>query len=143
MKLAIFFWLPSAVRSQTDTTTRGTLHTHQVQAGSSHCLAVSKGGDLYVWGRGDSGQLGLGDRNSKQVPVLNAVFPEGTEIAQAGGSIPCTIHHACAQARGDECKLSCCSSLPRNDSVGAACRDGWPFGLTSGKGLRTRPHSVR
>lgn len=55
----------------------------QVQAGSSFCLAASKGGDLYVWGRGDSGQLGLGDRDSKQVPVLNTAFPEGTEISQA------------------------------------------------------------
>eukprot|EP00752_Nemacystus_decipiens_P015195 g13530.t1 len=54
----------------------------QVQAGSSHCLAASKGGDLYVWGRGDSGQLGLGDRDSKQIPTLNAAFPEGTEISQ-------------------------------------------------------------
>ncbi|CAM9525386.1 unnamed protein product [Pylaiella littoralis] len=52
----------------------------QVRASSSHCLGVSKGGDLYVWGRGDSGQLGLGDRESKQVPVLNTAFPEGTEI---------------------------------------------------------------
>ncbi|CAM9901575.1 unnamed protein product [Ectocarpus sp. 12 AP-2014] len=54
----------------------------QVQAGSSHCLAGSMGGDLYVWGRGESGQLGLGDRESKQIPVLNAGFPEGTEVSQ-------------------------------------------------------------
>ncbi|CAM9406324.1 unnamed protein product [Hapterophycus canaliculatus] len=53
----------------------------QVQAGSSHCLGASKGGDLYVWGRGDSGQLGLGDRESKQIPTLNTAFPEGTEVA--------------------------------------------------------------
>lgn len=62
----------------------------QVQAGSSHCLAASKGGDLYVWGRGDSGQLGLGDRDSKQIPTLNAAFPEGTEISQASELIACT-----------------------------------------------------
>lgn len=54
----------------------------QVQAGSSHCLAGSMGGDLYVWGRGESGQLGLGDRESKQIPTLNAGFPEGTEVSQ-------------------------------------------------------------
>ncbi|CAM9139716.1 unnamed protein product [Ectocarpus fasciculatus] len=54
----------------------------QVQAGSSHCLAGSMGGDLYVWGRGESGQLGLGDRESKQIPILNAGFPEGTEVSQ-------------------------------------------------------------
>lgn len=54
----------------------------QVQAGSSHCLAGSMGGDLYVWGRGESGQLGLGNRESKQIPVLNAGFPEGTEVSQ-------------------------------------------------------------
>ncbi|CAB1116212.1 unnamed protein product [Ectocarpus sp. CCAP 1310/34] len=52
------------------------------QAGSSHCLAASMGGDLYVWGRGESGQLGLGDRESKQIPILNARFPEGTEVSQ-------------------------------------------------------------
>lgn len=36
-----------------------------------------------MWGRGDSGQLGLGDRQSKQIPVLNTAFPEGTEMSQA------------------------------------------------------------
>lgn len=60
----------------------------QVQAGSSHCLGASKGGDLYVWGRGDSGQLGLGDRESKQIPTLNTAFPEGTEVSQASEMRP-------------------------------------------------------
>lgn len=29
-----------------------------VVVGASHCMAVGRGGDCFVWGDGDSGQLG-------------------------------------------------------------------------------------
>ncbi|MEW5306216.1 MAG: hypothetical protein WDW38_009071 [Sanguina aurantia] len=41
-----------------------------VQSGDEHCMAVTSGGLLYVWGRGDCGQLGLGNNNSKLRPAV-------------------------------------------------------------------------
>lgn len=41
-----------------------------VQAGDEHSAAVTVIGDLYMWGRGDSGQLGLGDVRAKWKPTL-------------------------------------------------------------------------
>lgn len=36
------------------------------------CLqaAISSNGDLFMWGRGDSGQLGLGDNRARSMPTL-------------------------------------------------------------------------
>ena len=31
-----------------------------VHSGGKHCLAVSNQGELYAWGEGDDGKLGLG-----------------------------------------------------------------------------------
>lgn len=39
-----------------------------------------------MWGRGDCGQLGLGDYGSKQTPVLLTALPHGTEVLQVSGS---------------------------------------------------------
>ncbi|XP_037056468.1 serine/threonine-protein kinase Nek8 isoform X2 [Peromyscus leucopus] len=45
----------------------------QVACGASHVLALSADGELFAWGRGDGGRLGLGTREShscpQQVPV--------------------------------------------------------------------------
>lgn len=41
-----------------------------VQAGDEHSAAITASGDLYIWGRGDSGQLGLGDMRSRSRPTL-------------------------------------------------------------------------
>jgi len=46
-----------------------------VQAGSSHALGVGKGGDCFVWGDGDSGQLGLGVLEHHHVVAVNNSFP--------------------------------------------------------------------
>ncbi|CAN0050012.1 unnamed protein product, partial [Sphacelaria rigidula] len=54
----------------------------QVQIGAGHCLAASRGGDLYVWGRGDCGQLGVGTYESKPVPILHLGLPHGAEVSQ-------------------------------------------------------------
>jgi E3 ubiquitin-protein ligase HERC3 len=53
-----------------------------VQAGDEHCAAVTEEGQLYMWGRGDSGQLGLGDLACRQSPSLlegfSVVHPDYT-----------------------------------------------------------------
>lgn len=40
-----------------------------VQAGDEHSAAVTEDGGLYLWGRGDSGQLGLGDARNRARPT--------------------------------------------------------------------------
>uniref|UniRef100_A0A7S3R4J6 RCC1-like domain-containing protein n=1 Tax=Dunaliella tertiolecta TaxID=3047 RepID=A0A7S3R4J6_DUNTE len=45
-----------------------------VQAGDEHAAAVTASGDLYMWGRGDSGQLGMGDNRAKWKPSLLKEF---------------------------------------------------------------------
>ncbi|CAK0786715.1 hypothetical protein CVIRNUC_009929 [Coccomyxa viridis] len=39
-----------------------------IVSGENHACAVAKNGDLYFWGRGDSGQLGLGNDFSQMTP---------------------------------------------------------------------------
>jgi E3 ubiquitin-protein ligase HERC3 len=41
-----------------------------VVSGEHHGCVVSKEGDLHMWGRGDCGQLGLGDDFSRSIPTL-------------------------------------------------------------------------
>ena len=51
-----------------------------VSAGSAHGLAVGKGGDCFVWGDGDSGQLGLGDLIHHHIIAVNNSFPPVAEV---------------------------------------------------------------
>ena len=43
--------------------------------GSSHSLAVGKGGDCFVWGDNDAGQLGLGHLTHHPLVAINNSFP--------------------------------------------------------------------
>jgi alpha-tubulin suppressor-like RCC1 family protein len=54
----------------------------RVSVGSSHAVALSKGGDVYVWGRGDAGQLGLGGYTACDTPVLLNGLHEGAAACQ-------------------------------------------------------------
>jgi E3 ubiquitin-protein ligase HERC3 len=53
-----------------------------LQAGDDHSGAVVGDGSLYLWGRGDCGQLGIGDDRSKWSPTLvrnfKVVHPDRT-----------------------------------------------------------------
>lgn len=42
----------------------------QIACGSAHILALVDAGDVYAWGSGRSGQLGLGKQRSEPAPVL-------------------------------------------------------------------------
>jgi hypothetical protein len=57
----------------------------QIAVGSSHCLAIGKGGDCFVWGDGDSGQLGLGNFDPAITIAINNSFP-GVKLAATGGN---------------------------------------------------------
>lgn len=57
-----------------------------VALGSSHNLAVGRGGDCFVWGDGDAGQLGLGvPMVNKPTICINNSFPAVAQ-ASAGGN---------------------------------------------------------
>ena len=46
-----------------------------VSSCASHQLVVGTEGQLWVWGSNKSGQLGLGNKNSECLPVLNELLP--------------------------------------------------------------------
>lgn len=46
-----------------------------LSVGLSHCLACGKGGDCFVWGHGDAGQLGLGNLQHHLTVAVNNSFP--------------------------------------------------------------------
>lgn len=39
-----------------------------VAAGAEHSVAITEDGDLYGWGWGQYGNLGLGDTNNRSIP---------------------------------------------------------------------------
>lgn len=45
-------------------------NVRQIAAGWGHTLALTHNGDVYAWGAGESGQLGIGLQRSRQVPAL-------------------------------------------------------------------------
>ena len=52
----------------------------QVNVGSSHASAVSKGGDCYVWGYGKFGALGLGGFKNQLIPAVVTGFGDTDQI---------------------------------------------------------------
>ncbi|CAL5222111.1 g4423 [Coccomyxa viridis] len=46
----------------------GSVTTACIVSGENHACAIAKTGELYFWGRGDSGQLGAGNDFSQRVP---------------------------------------------------------------------------
>ncbi|KAL1139382.1 hypothetical protein AAG570_006366 [Ranatra chinensis] len=57
-----------------------------ISAGYRHSAAVTDDGQLYVWGEGDLGRLGLGDNRSKNIPTL---VPDLSGV----GSVACGSAH--------------------------------------------------
>lgn len=62
-----------------------------VQCGDEHSAAITGRGVLFMWGRGDSGQLGLGDDKAKWKPTalkaFKVVHPEKT-LRRSKRSLP-------------------------------------------------------
>lgn len=52
-----------------------------VAVGSSHCLALGRGGDCFVWGDNEAGQLGLGNFDNRMVITVNNSFPACKQVA--------------------------------------------------------------
>jgi alpha-tubulin suppressor-like RCC1 family protein len=49
--------------------------------GSSHNIAVGRGGDCFVWGDGDAGQLGLGKLENRPQISINNSFPSVSAVS--------------------------------------------------------------
>lgn len=74
-----------------------------VMLGSSHCLALGRGGDCFVWGDNESGQLGLGHFINQVTVSINNSFPSVKQISCGsnhsvvvtdGGQVYCWGHGA-------------------------------------------------
>lgn len=67
----------------------------QISAGGNHTCAIDSGGAAHCWGRGDEGQLGIGEQTSMTwpFPVLTSGHLQGKKIVQiaAGYSHTCAI----------------------------------------------------
>ncbi|KAG5178125.1 regulator of chromosome condensation 1/beta-lactamase-inhibitor protein II [Tribonema minus] len=75
----------------------------RVSVGATHALALSKGGDVFAWGRGEAGQLGLGVLAPHATPTLVNGLQDGDAVCQvaAGRSHSVAVTTAgCALAWG-------------------------------------------
>lgn len=70
----------------------------QVVCGSNHSMYITAGGDLWTWGRGDSGQLGHGTLAHEPEPRLVSRLSSKFWILSAAGGEHHTI--ACADSGG-------------------------------------------
>lgn len=59
--------------------------------GSNHAVAISDGGDVFSWGKGDFGVLGTGDTTSLDTPKFLDCFIERVTVV----STSCGEHHTC------------------------------------------------
>ena len=72
-------------RSTPVTTFAGGNNWKQVSAGSESTSAIKTDGTLWVWGRGNQGQLGINDNNNKLTPITT--FFGGNNWKQASTGI--------------------------------------------------------
>ncbi|XP_063124741.1 serine/threonine-protein kinase Nek8 isoform X3 [Rattus norvegicus] len=87
----------------------------QVACGASHVLALSADGELFAWGRGDGGRLGLGTRESHNCPQQVPMVP-GQEAQRVVCGIDCSMILtspgrvlACGSNRFNKLGLDCLS----------------------------------
>lgn len=60
-------------------------------AGSAHFCAIGAGGGLICWGWNSSGQLGVGDANSRDLPVQVTNLSVPTAVVAAGDGYTCAV----------------------------------------------------
>jgi alpha-tubulin suppressor-like RCC1 family protein len=85
----------------------------QVAAGDYHSMAKTVSGELYAWGKGDSGQLGHGGKEHLAVPrVVEGI--EGAVVGMAGG----TTHSLVTTAEGRVLAFGSNGAIQEEDSDG-------------------------
>nr|XP_008269242.1 serine/threonine-protein kinase Nek8 isoform X4 [Oryctolagus cuniculus] len=136
----------------------------QVACGASHVLALSTERELFAWGRGDGGRLGLGTRESHSCPQ-QVPLPPGQEaqrivcgidssmlLTVPGQALACGSNRLCTPGPGapaecgpGHCALSCCDCRGallhiRQQSARAAGQQHWPGRPGTLSGPRPRGH---
>ena len=66
-----------------------------VSAGSSHALALDEFGQVFAWGRGTEGQLGLGNRATQDAAHKVELGVGDQRITQVSSSVQCTVETVC------------------------------------------------
>ena len=77
-----------------------------VSAGVSHTLAVVVAGELYAWGEGDFGKLGLDDMNGRTTPQLVTACQKVLDVGV----------HAIWSCEYDTSCLVCCETMRKHTS---------------------------
>jgi len=60
-----------------------------IAAGGFHTCAVFEGGDVYCWGKNDSGQIGTGMTSAKEISPLKVTLPKAAAEVVAGDFFSC------------------------------------------------------
>lgn len=63
----------------------------EIAAGGGHTCGIDSNGTVYCWGLGNEGQVGIGDRVSRVLPLPVEGFPETVRSISAGGSHTCAV----------------------------------------------------
>ncbi len=67
------------------------IHCQQVVCGFAYTAAVSKDGELYMWGAGENGRLGLGDTQDRHIPSKVTVLGKRVKQVFAGSVHTCVL----------------------------------------------------
>ena len=89
----------------------------QISCGPSFTACVTHGGDVYTWGVGAEGQLGMGDRRSRYTPMLVKALSGSSDPHKHISSIACGGHHCVALSSTGKL-FTWGSSVSGNENVG-------------------------
>ena len=70
-----------------------------ISCGLNHTVAQTHDGNLYTWGEGKYGQLGLGDTRDRYVPSLIRITREESNRVQSFADVSCGGRHCIAVSR--------------------------------------------
>jgi hypothetical protein len=72
-----------------------------VAAGDAHTCALTRGGAVRCWGRGNEGQIATADKSDATSPKEVELLGSGVSMIAAGYAHTCVVHHGMAKCWGD------------------------------------------
>jgi hypothetical protein len=111
----------------------GGIDVKQLAAGENHSAVLTSTGDIYTWGRGDYGQLGLGDFLARDVPTQLTALDQRAQAPPVRPPLARTAPHATHRTG-----RAPASNRPRPYSRGRRRRPNSPLRLSARRG-RYRP----
>ncbi len=104
----------------------------EVEAGAGFSIALSDGGELYSWGRGNCGQLGLGGHSARPLP---------TRVGGLAGKRVLSV------AAGERHVLALCSAAEPREAAAGSTTEVYGWGEAKcgqlGQGTMSRPTGSR